>query len=596
MKNRFRLMVFLSSLTLLTFTFSQSVTADAGERDTTFGTDGYVITDIASATDKSFDLTTDSKGRIILVGFTGGDFAIIRYQVNGTLDTSFGNNGVVITDFGDQVAFASGVAVDALDRVVVVGDVDKNLTVARYNNDGTLDTTFNGVGYVQYDDGIDLDISTFSNDIVIDNAGNIVVTGDNNGTFSLLRYTSAGALDVTFDGDGIVTTDFPTPAEQISSVTIDGQNRILVAGALFNAPSCQIGIARYLPSGALDTTFNGSGTLASIEGCGAKVLVDSAGRVLLSANVGNFDENSLDFLAMRFTDVGTLDTTFGTNGSVITDFGAPFNNITVDAVLTADDKLIQVGYRGDTNNERFILSRLNEDGSLDTTFGTAGKVIDDLTFAGDFAQSGVLDANGNILVGGSTFVTGQSDNFIVARYKGDDLARNGTFEVDNNSDNFPDEWVGTNIQNNDKRVCNKSGKPNVAFEGQCAFQFKGVAGIKSRIEQDIDLVSYNIQEEDRLIFSYYLAASLPNGAVGEIKSGGQIAATTPNARIIIRAYPKIFNDNYALQKVTVTGYQISAVNITLTAQEDGKFRFDAISLLLQKATDPQTLIPIPLAQ
>ncbi len=249
-----------------------------GDLDQSFGAGGKVITPIGPSTDQANAMAIDSQGRIVVAGqaFNGTtaltDFALARYEENGSLDAGFGSGGTVITGFGTKTDDSGrGVAIDSQGRIVVVGltfdgadFATENFAIARYTPDGTLDTSFNGTGKVTQPIGTRADNAGA---VAIDAQDRIVVagvsdTGSNsnpNNDFALARFNPNGSLDTSFNGSGKVITSFGTGSDAASAVAIDAQGRIVVAGKASNGTENDFALARYNPNGTLDTTFNATG-------------------------------------------------------------------------------------------------------------------------------------------------------------------------------------------------------------------------------------------------------------------------------------------------------------------------------------------------
>ncbi|NQT36657.1 MAG: hypothetical protein HQ581_04160 [Planctomycetes bacterium] len=185
-----------------------------GSVDTSFGVGGKVTVDLGAAQEFARDLVIQADGKIVVAGdFVplggNGDFAIVRFNPDGSLDTGFGDLGIMTTDFGFSSERAAALTLQADGKLVVVGGADNRFAIARYDADGSLDTTFD-------DDGT---VTTWiasggsAQDVHIDDDGRIVILGYAYGTttgadFVLARYNRDGSLDTTFDEDGIVITDF----------------------------------------------------------------------------------------------------------------------------------------------------------------------------------------------------------------------------------------------------------------------------------------------------------------------------------------------------------------------------------------------------
>jgi uncharacterized delta-60 repeat protein len=231
--------------------------------DSAFGTGGRVITNFG-ATEQALALALYADGKILVAGRTnnGGnfDFALARYQSGGILDTSFGDSGLVTTDFGGGVDRAFALALQPDGKAVVVGDSDANFALARYNLDGSLDTSFGSGGKV---------ITTFggadqASGVVLQADGKIVVAGQTDtGTsidFALARYNPDGSLDATFGTGGRVTTNFTGSSDDVASaVAVQFDGKIVVGGDADG----NFALARYNPDGNLDASFGSEGKVTT---------------------------------------------------------------------------------------------------------------------------------------------------------------------------------------------------------------------------------------------------------------------------------------------------------------------------------------------
>jgi uncharacterized delta-60 repeat protein len=200
--------------------------------DTTFDSDGKVTTDFGAAEDASA-VAIQPDGRIVAAGESQGgfgrDFALARYNVDGSLDTSFDSDGKVTTDFGVLDA-ASDVAIQPDGRIVAAGNsggfgFSRDFALARYNRDGSLDTSFDSDGKVTTDFGG----SEVATAVAVHPDGRCVAAGGSDEDFALAGYKVDGSLDTSFDSDGKVTTDFGG-FEFASDVAIQPDGRIVAAG------------------------------------------------------------------------------------------------------------------------------------------------------------------------------------------------------------------------------------------------------------------------------------------------------------------------------------------------------------------------------
>ena len=248
-----------------------------GSLDPSFGAGGRVTTDFAGDDDEAYAVGVQTDGRIVVAGFAttgaGLDFALVRYRADGSLDPSFGAGGRVTTDFagGDDNAF--GLAIQSDGRIVVAGvavnaRTDGDFALVRYRADGSLDPSFGAGGRVTTDFAGGYDEA---DGLSIQGDGRIVVSGgrdlveDTSGAFALARYQANGSLDTSFGAYGKVTTEFTGGLDQAYAVTVQPDGRIVAAGAaafVLNV-SGDFALARYRANGSLDPAFGTGGTVVT---------------------------------------------------------------------------------------------------------------------------------------------------------------------------------------------------------------------------------------------------------------------------------------------------------------------------------------------
>ncbi len=258
----------------------------------------------------------------------------------GSLDTTFDVDGIAQTAFNEGVSQveARDVAVQRDGKIVVAGEdsSENDFAVARYNRDGSLDTTFGGDGRVTtHFGGVEEALA-----VTIDFSGRIVLAGSGNAGFLIARYNTDGSLDTSFDGDGWLTTTFPVGGSATArDVRIDSAGRIVAAGYTVT-PAFYMTVARYESDGSLDSTFSGDGR-AEISGAEAYALaIDSSDRVVLSGRL----IGKPDFAVTRLDTNGVLDSSFGGDGIVQTDFGDSFTPTARDLLIQPDGRIVAVGY------------------------------------------------------------------------------------------------------------------------------------------------------------------------------------------------------------------------------------------------------------
>ena len=311
------------------------------------------------------------------------------------------------------------------------------LIVIRYNLDGTLDTGFNGNGIViALSDG---NIVTPTS-VAIQADGKIVIAGfgfkfkGGYFDFFVVRLNSDGSRDASFNGNGLVNTHITSLDNYAQSVIVQPDGKIVVAGYGNERSSVRdrIIVVRYNSDGSLDPTFNGNGKFISPSSIGDSVAYDavlqSDGKILL-AGVNN------NFALLRLNQNGTLDSSFNDDGLVVTSFDG--NTSKANALtIQSDGKIVAVGcaYPTQTICKSFAIARYNADGTLDSTFDGDGKVTTVISPSSNRADDVIVQNNGKIIVGGNAEYIINSANrtsskFAFARYNSDGSPDN-TFSND----------------------------------------------------------------------------------------------------------------------------------------------------------------------
>ncbi|MGI8604315.1 MAG: delta-60 repeat domain-containing protein [Verrucomicrobiales bacterium] len=328
--------------------------AAPGDLDATFGTGGKVTTDFGIGSgDEGVSVALQSDGKIVVAGSSGAsgnqDFALVRYTSAGALDTSVNGTGKVTTDFGFGADWGRSVAVQSDGKIVVAGSSDdasgtSDFALVRYTSTGALDTSFNGTGKVTTPIGSSYD---WGQSVAVQSDGRIVVAGysrnaSGNADFALVRYTSTGALDTSFNGTGKVTTDFGGD-DYGYSVALQSDGKIVVAGDSDASDLSDIALVRYTSAGALDTSFNGTGKVTTDFDFGAdwgtSVAVQSDGKIVVAG-----ESHPIDFALVRFTSTGALDTSFNGTGHVTTDIGSRSGDGGQSVSMQNNDKIVVAGY------------------------------------------------------------------------------------------------------------------------------------------------------------------------------------------------------------------------------------------------------------
>lgn len=338
------LIVLILSLTALT-----AFAAD-GDPDTSYGTGGAVTEQLPYSTHYSTAIQPDGKILTAGHGISAGVFSIslIRYNANGTPDASFGTGGKILVSIPNVTL--------TIPTIVLMPD-GKFVVVAKHEP----------------------------------NSGQIKIV--------LLGFNADGSTNTSFGTAGKTVTSFPgsnTPTDAI----LQPDGKILVTGTWDGSAYC---IARFNANGTLDTTFGtGGNTITLLNGTGltTSLAVQPDGKILMGGYFATSFQNPFDFIVFRYNANGTLDPSWDGDGYAINDFNAGYD-YAFTLLIQSDGKTIAAGHATTGGVGGFGMIRYNTNGSLDASFGTAGKAV--TTFAGGTPQAAeypaVLAGNGKIVIG-----------------------------------------------------------------------------------------------------------------------------------------------------------------------------------------------------
>ena len=424
--------IFTSLIFAALAAFVHPVSAASGDLDLSFGVGGKVTTAIGTKDDIGYSVALQPDGKIIVAGYTINasniaDFALARYTAGGALDTGFGTGGKVTTDFIGKDDFGYSMAVQPDGKIVVAGFTMNASGVAdfalvRYTATGALDASFGTGGKVTTDFSGRGD---FGYSVALQPDGKIIVAGytvtvTGNACFALARYTANGALDTGFGTGGKVTTGFGGGNAVGFSVALQGDGKIVVAGYADINSTIDFVLARYTVTGALDSGFGTGGTVATDFGDGSvgySVALQGDGKIVVAGATTN-SSGHYSFALARYTASGSLDTGFGTGGKVTTSVVGRLEPRRSMAIQ-ADGKIVVAGSTtAATNYGNFALMRYTAAGALDTGFGVGGTVSTRVGSSSDKASCIALQSDGKIIVAGSSTNSSGNYDFAVVRYAG----------------------------------------------------------------------------------------------------------------------------------------------------------------------------------
>jgi uncharacterized delta-60 repeat protein len=404
--------------------------------DSSFGNNGIVTTNFGKANQVANAVAVQTDGKIVVAGGTTdvfstndltptSDILLARYNADGSLDNTFGNGGKVITSFGQGPTAAHALVIDGNGRILVAGTFNNDFALARYNPNGTLDMTFGngGMATESYKDPL------LATGVKLQPDGKIVVGGftntGGNDDYAVARFNANGTLDAGFSGGLVVTNLTPNANNEAYALTIQNDGKIILAG-FAGAPSetqtDRYGVVRYNTDGTLDDSFGNGGIVTtdyqpSGSDEGYSVLVQPDGKIVVGG--GSFNRYDI-FVLLRYNPDGSLDNSFGQGGIAATQI-EPADSEINGIALMSDGRIVAAGAAAIDNlfptfTNQFALARYNADGSLDTSFGSEGILVTSLGNGRTAGAFGVaLQPDGSVVAVGNVN-DGTGNNFAVARF------------------------------------------------------------------------------------------------------------------------------------------------------------------------------------
>ncbi|MBP7400651.1 MAG: T9SS type A sorting domain-containing protein [Chitinophagales bacterium] len=405
---------FVASFLLLQSFISYSQTS--GVLDITFGDTGTFTTAFGPQYDVPQGLIIQPDGKIVVSGTAGTidgtvtNLVLIRLNPDGTYDTSFGEDGIASVDLGISQFVEQSIPLAIQDDGKLVTVLHKkngdyyDYAAIRFNTDGTLDTSFDGDGIAEQDVFYQNDFPTA---VAIQSNGKILVYGTGtSGSFykiGLVRFNSDGSLDESFSIDGQFIYDFGYGDNSSSDVHVLPDGKIMLAGyAAMDGTSRDVFAIKLNEDGSFDTSFGEDGIAVFaisvyFDFCGSSFIKED-GKILFCGSItpgsGDYDP-----FALQINADGTMDTSFGTDGITVIDLGdrPDYGRFITEQ---SDGKILITGYNDQFDTIKCVVIRLNEDGSLDNTFGTEGKTIFSTGNPDYRGEAMAIQNDGKILVTG----------------------------------------------------------------------------------------------------------------------------------------------------------------------------------------------------
>jgi uncharacterized delta-60 repeat protein len=419
---------------LLTLMTIEPAAASPGDLDASFGSGGKVTADFGEISIANA-VARDQQGRIVVAGRVGevssGDFAVARYDSKGALDDSFGTGGTVATVLTDLEDMPRCVIIQPDGKIVVGGlagsEGTGDFALARYQANGTLDLTFGTAGIVTTDLSGGLGDGIRGMALLPD--GKILAVGAAGPDVGMARYTPDGRLDAGFGSAGTALADFGNGIHAFGLALLEG-GRFLIAGNAVNPSTLSdFMLARFEADGGLDGSF-GSGGFVTTDFTGRHDLafdltVQPDGRIVVVGTANALDGAGLfgdiEFGIARYSSNGSLDASFGIRGKKRINPTRSADSLR-SVALQADRKIVVGGFIGEAHGLQsfvdpavgdFGVARLNPDGTRDIGFGKRGVVRTDFAGSGDGGRDALVHSTGILVVGGATT---NHLNFALAQY------------------------------------------------------------------------------------------------------------------------------------------------------------------------------------
>jgi uncharacterized delta-60 repeat protein len=400
------------------------------------------MTIVGSGDGRAFAMALQPDQKIVVAGYavvgSAINFGLERYNPDGSLDFSFGTNGKVTTPVLGTDDEAFSVAIQPDGKIVAAGATkrtgfDYDWAVVRYNSNGSLDTSWGGgtgqvvtairTGATAEDKAYGVAIQSDGKVIAVGYSENVAHNGSDT---TVVRYNPDGSLDTSFGTTGIVVTNVADGSDRAFALAIQPDGKIVTSGS---------GFVRYNPNGTLDTSFgnNGKVTTSFLVGYLRSVAIQGDGKIIATGNYF-FSGFDYDFAVVRYNVNGTRDTTWGTNGLAWTRL-SPYEDDPYSLALQQDGKVLVTGISIVNNRSKFTTLRYNTNGTIDTTWSGTGILITSLSDSYDNAYAVAVQSDGKIVVAGFSNVTGTNNwNIALVRYSGCGVRTSFDFDDDQRAD------------------------------------------------------------------------------------------------------------------------------------------------------------------
>ncbi len=357
----------------------------------------------------------------LVLSFSGNLFC----QIDGTLDETYGISGKISLQISAADFFIYDAKILEDQSIICTGLIketslsSQDIFVAKISSDGKFDTNFNGVGWIS----IDIDgKNQYAKSLALQMDGKIVVAGyhfnGSNFDMSVVRLNENGSLDNDFDSDGMLTLNFGS-TDNVNKVLITQDNKILLAGRIYNGINSDIAIVKLNNNGSFDSDFGVNGVSAIDLSNKNEYVYDALmdGDKIVVGGEGDVDDNSV-FLIAKYNSDGSLDMTFGTNGYSIKQVGSKYSSVNSIKKMINGNYILAGGT--DINNEdEFSLVSFNKSGELNIDFSEDGILTFNPKTGNEYLKNLIIQEDGKIIAAGNVAGNGSISDFGIMRLQAD---------------------------------------------------------------------------------------------------------------------------------------------------------------------------------
>lgn len=401
---KFKLLYIFLLLNVISInTFSQSIF------DLDFGKNGFVVPKLGSINTGFWSISLQDDNKIIAAGWASSespsDIYFLRFYDDGQIDSNFNHNGLFsLGEFTWEDAYASTIQQDG--KILVAGRAYNgqswDFLLLRFNIDGSIDSTFGGTGYVIQDFG--KDDRVFSVDVQSD--GKILICGfaeNLNWDFAISRFNPDGSLDTTFGERGSKILNIGSYNDVAFSIKVQEDSKIIACGWTYIFGSWDFALVRLNPDGSLDNTFGSNGIVTTdynhLYNTSHSVAIQSDGKYVAAGYTEKPGSSDTDILIIRYNTDGSIDTTFGNNGLTLIDYNNADDFAWVIKVDQYDNLVIGGNVTIDSNKILQVI-KLNSDGSRDTSFADNGILVTQIYGLDEECRDVFIQPDGKILLTG----------------------------------------------------------------------------------------------------------------------------------------------------------------------------------------------------